>query len=178
MWHKVHILCARVRERESVWVTSQEWWSNLCALLCWCPGSRVCVFSPCWSRTAPVMSSSTTACPGCARCSRSYRYGALDSLSNFFSFKCKIRLKKNNNKKSKPMWFPCLSFPSVILCWVFGFLLLQSQAPVQTVQLAVNILKDVLQYSSQLPELAREVGLNCILGILTSLLGLKLEVSI
>uniref|UniRef100_A0A669DES8 Proline-, glutamic acid- and leucine-rich protein 1 n=1 Tax=Oreochromis niloticus TaxID=8128 RepID=A0A669DES8_ORENI len=52
---------------------------------------------------------------------------------------------------------------------------IQSQAPVETVQLAVNILKDLLQYSSQLAELAREVGLNSILGILTSLLGLKSE---
>ncbi|XP_076001462.1 proline-, glutamic acid- and leucine-rich protein 1 [Genypterus blacodes] len=52
---------------------------------------------------------------------------------------------------------------------------IQSQAPVQTIQLAVNILKDVLQYSAQLAELAREVGLNSILGILTSLLGLKAE---
>ncbi|KAM9313689.1 proline-, glutamic acid- and leucine-rich protein 1 isoform 2-T2 [Pholidichthys leucotaenia] len=52
---------------------------------------------------------------------------------------------------------------------------IQSQAPLQTVQLAVNILKDLLQYSSQLAELAREVGLNSILGILTSLLGLKTE---
>ncbi|XP_008286592.1 proline-, glutamic acid- and leucine-rich protein 1 isoform X2 [Stegastes partitus] len=52
---------------------------------------------------------------------------------------------------------------------------IQSQAPVQTIQLAVNILKDLLQYSSQLPELAREVGLNSVLGILTSLLGLKTE---
>ncbi|XP_034020197.1 proline-, glutamic acid- and leucine-rich protein 1 isoform X2 [Thalassophryne amazonica] len=52
---------------------------------------------------------------------------------------------------------------------------IQSQAPVQTIQLAVNILKDLLQYSSQLAELAREVGLNAILGILTSLLGLKTE---
>ncbi|XP_040037696.2 proline-, glutamic acid- and leucine-rich protein 1 isoform X2 [Gasterosteus aculeatus] len=52
---------------------------------------------------------------------------------------------------------------------------IQSQAPVQTIQLAVNILKDLLQYSSQLPELARDVGLNSILGILTSLLGLKAE---
>uniref|UniRef100_A0A1A8Q1P4 Coiled-coil glutamate-rich protein 1 n=1 Tax=Nothobranchius rachovii TaxID=451742 RepID=A0A1A8Q1P4_9TELE len=51
----------------------------------------------------------------------------------------------------------------------------QSQAPVQTIQLAVNVLKDLLQYSCQLPELAREVGLNSILGILTSLLGLKME---
>ncbi|XP_042256468.1 proline-, glutamic acid- and leucine-rich protein 1 [Thunnus maccoyii] len=52
---------------------------------------------------------------------------------------------------------------------------IQSQAPVQTIQLAVNILKDLLQYSSQLAELAREVGLNSVLGILTSLLGLKTE---
>ncbi|XP_041840759.1 proline-, glutamic acid- and leucine-rich protein 1 isoform X2 [Melanotaenia boesemani] len=52
---------------------------------------------------------------------------------------------------------------------------IQSQAPVQTIQLAVNILKDLLQYSRQLPELTREVGLNSILGILTSLLGLKTE---
>ncbi|XP_024143871.1 proline-, glutamic acid- and leucine-rich protein 1 isoform X2 [Oryzias melastigma] len=53
--------------------------------------------------------------------------------------------------------------------------IIQSQAPVQTIQLAVNILKDLLQYSCQLAELAREVGLNSILGILTSLLGLKTE---
>ncbi|XP_038159095.1 proline-, glutamic acid- and leucine-rich protein 1 [Cyprinodon tularosa] len=52
---------------------------------------------------------------------------------------------------------------------------IQSQAPTQTIQLAVNILKDLLQYSSQIAELAREVGLNSILGILTSLLGLKSE---
>lgn len=52
---------------------------------------------------------------------------------------------------------------------------IQSQAPLPTVQLAVNVLQDLLQYSSQLPELAREVGLNSILGILTSLLSLKSE---
>ncbi|XP_013884895.1 proline-, glutamic acid- and leucine-rich protein 1 [Austrofundulus limnaeus] len=53
--------------------------------------------------------------------------------------------------------------------------IIQSQAPVQTIQLAVSILKDLLQYSCQLAELAREVSLNFILGILTSLLGLKTE---
>ncbi|TSL34624.1 Proline-, glutamic acid- and leucine-rich protein 1 [Bagarius yarrelli] len=53
--------------------------------------------------------------------------------------------------------------------------IIQSQAPLPSVQLAVSVLQDVLQYSSQLPELAREVGLNSILGILTSLLGLKPE---
>lgn len=53
----------------------------------------------------------------------------------------------------------------------------QSQAPLPSVQLTVSVLQDLLQYSSQLPELAREVGLNSILGILTSLMGLKAEVS-
>uniref|UniRef100_A0A8B9KPJ1 Proline-, glutamic acid- and leucine-rich protein 1 n=1 Tax=Astyanax mexicanus TaxID=7994 RepID=A0A8B9KPJ1_ASTMX len=53
--------------------------------------------------------------------------------------------------------------------------IIQSQAPLPSVQLAVSVLQDLLQYSSQLPELAREVGLNSILGILTSLLGLKSE---
>ncbi|CAL8327826.1 unnamed protein product [Lota lota] len=52
---------------------------------------------------------------------------------------------------------------------------IQAQAPVQMVQLAVSILADLLQYSVMLPELAREVGLNCVLGILTSLLGLQAE---
>uniref|UniRef100_A0A8C9TNY7 Proline-, glutamic acid- and leucine-rich protein 1 n=1 Tax=Scleropages formosus TaxID=113540 RepID=A0A8C9TNY7_SCLFO len=52
---------------------------------------------------------------------------------------------------------------------------IQSQAPLPSIQLAIVVLQDLLQYSSQLPELAREVGLNSILGILTSLLGLKLE---
>ena len=56
------------------------------------------------------------------------------------------------------------------------FSLSQSQAPLPSIQLAVGVLQDLLQYSSQLPELAREVGLNSILGILTSLLGLKSEV--
>ncbi|XP_070291207.1 proline-, glutamic acid- and leucine-rich protein 1 [Salvelinus sp. IW2-2015] len=52
---------------------------------------------------------------------------------------------------------------------------IQSQDPLPSVQLAVGVLQDLLQYSSQLPELAREVGLNSVLGILTSLLGLKSE---
>ncbi|XP_076145095.1 proline-, glutamic acid- and leucine-rich protein 1 isoform X1 [Alosa pseudoharengus] len=52
---------------------------------------------------------------------------------------------------------------------------IQSQAPQPSVQLAVMVLKDLLQYSSQIPELSREIGLNCILGILTSLLSLKAE---
>ncbi|MBN3270695.1 PELP1 protein, partial [Polyodon spathula] len=52
---------------------------------------------------------------------------------------------------------------------------IQSQDPLPTVELAVCVLRDLLQYSSQLPELAREIGLNSIPGILTSLLGLKPE---
>ncbi|XP_046872904.1 LOW QUALITY PROTEIN: proline-, glutamic acid- and leucine-rich protein 1 [Hypomesus transpacificus] len=52
---------------------------------------------------------------------------------------------------------------------------IQSQAPLPSIQLAVSVLQDLLQFSSQLPELAREVGLNSTLGILTSLLGLKSE---
>uniref|UniRef100_A0A4W5RM09 Proline-, glutamic acid- and leucine-rich protein 1 n=1 Tax=Hucho hucho TaxID=62062 RepID=A0A4W5RM09_9TELE len=52
---------------------------------------------------------------------------------------------------------------------------IQSQDPLPSVQLAVGVLQDLIQYSSQLPELAREVGLNSVLGILTSLLGLKSE---
>ncbi|XP_061565651.1 proline-, glutamic acid- and leucine-rich protein 1 isoform X2 [Cololabis saira] len=53
--------------------------------------------------------------------------------------------------------------------------IIQSQAPIQTIWLTVNILKDVLHYSCHLPEVAREVGMNSILGLLTSLLGLKRE---
>jgi len=52
----------------------------------------------------------------------------------------------------------------------------QSQSPEETIKLAVSTLKDLLQYSSQLAQLAREVGLNSILGLLTSLLALKKEV--
>uniref|UniRef100_H3AFK1 Proline, glutamate and leucine rich protein 1 n=1 Tax=Latimeria chalumnae TaxID=7897 RepID=H3AFK1_LATCH len=52
---------------------------------------------------------------------------------------------------------------------------LQSQDPQPTVDLAVFVLRDLLKYSSQLPELSREISLNHIPGILTSLLGLKPE---
>ncbi|KAJ3582667.1 hypothetical protein NHX12_000351 [Muraenolepis orangiensis] len=53
--------------------------------------------------------------------------------------------------------------------------IIQSQAPGRTVQLAVVVLADLLRSSSMLPELAREVGLTWVLGLLTSLLGLKAE---
>ncbi|KAG2468722.1 proline-, glutamic acid- and leucine-rich protein 1-like [Polypterus senegalus] len=53
--------------------------------------------------------------------------------------------------------------------------IIQSQDPLQTMELAVHVLHDLLQYSSQLPELARNIGLNSIPGILTSLLSVKPE---
>ncbi|XP_029139417.1 proline-, glutamic acid- and leucine-rich protein 1 [Protobothrops mucrosquamatus] len=42
-------------------------------------------------------------------------------------------------------------------------------------ELAVLVLRDLLQYSAQLPELARDIGTNHIPGLLTSLLALKPE---
>lgn len=53
----------------------------------------------------------------------------------------------------------------------------QSQDPPATMELAVVVLRDLLAYSCQLPELARDIGTNHILGLLTSLLALKPEVS-
>ncbi|CAL8378229.1 unnamed protein product, partial [Boreogadus saida] len=52
---------------------------------------------------------------------------------------------------------------------------IQAPAPGPTARLAVGVLADLLQYSSMLPELAREVGLTWLLGLLTSLLGLQAE---
>ncbi|XP_069502688.1 proline-, glutamic acid- and leucine-rich protein 1 [Ambystoma mexicanum] len=53
--------------------------------------------------------------------------------------------------------------------------IIQSQDSPPTMELAVFILEDLLKYSSILPELAREISMNHIPGLLTSLLGLKLE---
>ncbi|XP_026582197.1 proline-, glutamic acid- and leucine-rich protein 1-like, partial [Pseudonaja textilis] len=53
--------------------------------------------------------------------------------------------------------------------------LLQSQDPPATMELAVPILRDLLRYSAQLPEVARDIGTNHIPGLLTSLLALKPE---
>ncbi|KAJ6654916.1 hypothetical protein lerEdw1_006387 [Lerista edwardsae] len=53
--------------------------------------------------------------------------------------------------------------------------LLQSQDPPPTMELAVLVLRDLLAYSCQLPELARDIGTNHVLGLLTSLLALKPE---
>ncbi|XP_078064632.1 proline-, glutamic acid- and leucine-rich protein 1-like, partial [Mustelus asterias] len=53
--------------------------------------------------------------------------------------------------------------------------IIQSQDPQTTMEVAVWALRDLLKYSSQLPELAREVAMNHIPTIVTSLLGLKLE---
>jgi len=55
--------------------------------------------------------------------------------------------------------------------------LFQSQEPQTTIEVAVWALHDLLKYSSQLPELAREVAMNHIPTVVTSLLGLKPEVS-
>ncbi|XP_041034868.1 proline-, glutamic acid- and leucine-rich protein 1 [Carcharodon carcharias] len=53
--------------------------------------------------------------------------------------------------------------------------IIQSQDPQTTMEMAIWVLRDLLKYSSQLPELAREVAMNHIPTIVTSLLGLKPE---
>ncbi|XP_042330628.1 proline-, glutamic acid- and leucine-rich protein 1 isoform X2 [Sceloporus undulatus] len=53
--------------------------------------------------------------------------------------------------------------------------LLQSQDPPPTMELAVLVLRDLLEYSCQLPDVAREISTNHIPGLLTSLLALKSE---
>lgn len=52
---------------------------------------------------------------------------------------------------------------------------IQSQDPQPTVELAVWVLRDLLRYSAQLPELAREVAMNHIPSLVASLLTLKPE---
>uniref|UniRef100_A0A8C3HGD7 Proline, glutamate and leucine rich protein 1 n=1 Tax=Chrysemys picta bellii TaxID=8478 RepID=A0A8C3HGD7_CHRPI len=54
--------------------------------------------------------------------------------------------------------------------------LLQSQDPAPTMALGAAVLRDLLLYSCQLPELARDIATNHIPGLLTSLLALKPEV--
>lgn len=53
--------------------------------------------------------------------------------------------------------------------------LLQSQDPPPTMALGVAVLHQLLLFSAQLPELARDIGTNHVPGLLTSLLGLKAE---
>eukprot|EP00076_Gallus_gallus_P036726 XP_025002264.1 proline-, glutamic acid- and leucine-rich protein 1 [Gallus gallus] len=53
--------------------------------------------------------------------------------------------------------------------------LLQSQDPPPTMALGVAVLHQLLQFSAQLPGLARDIGTDHIPGLLTSLLGLKAE---
>ncbi|KAH1187878.1 hypothetical protein KIL84_002221 [Mauremys mutica] len=53
--------------------------------------------------------------------------------------------------------------------------LLQSQDPAPTMALGVAVLRDLLLYSCQLPELGRDIATNHIPGLLTSLLALKPE---
>ncbi|KAM9208129.1 proline-, glutamic acid- and leucine-rich protein 1 isoform 2-T2 [Dugong dugon] len=52
---------------------------------------------------------------------------------------------------------------------------LQSQDPAPTMELAVAILKDLLRYAAQLPTLFRDISMNHLPGLLTSLLGLRPE---
>ncbi|XP_050176816.1 proline-, glutamic acid- and leucine-rich protein 1 [Myiozetetes cayanensis] len=53
--------------------------------------------------------------------------------------------------------------------------LLQSQDPPPTMSLGVSVLHELLLFSAQLPELARDIGTNHIPGLLTSLLALRPE---
>ena len=44
-------------------------------------------------------------------------------------------------------------------------------------ELAVTVLKDLLRYAAQLPAVSRDISMNHLPGLLTSLLGLRPEVS-
>uniref|UniRef100_A0A4W3JEA4 Proline-, glutamic acid- and leucine-rich protein 1 n=1 Tax=Callorhinchus milii TaxID=7868 RepID=A0A4W3JEA4_CALMI len=55
--------------------------------------------------------------------------------------------------------------------------IVQAQDPLPTVEMAVWVLRELLRYSSQLPELGREVAMNHIPSLVSSLLSLKPEVS-
>lgn len=54
--------------------------------------------------------------------------------------------------------------------------LFQSQDPPPTMELAVAVLRDLLRYAAQLPTLFRDISMNHLPGLLTSLLGLRPEV--
>ncbi|MBW02287.1 Proline-, glutamic acid- and leucine-rich protein 1, partial [Eschrichtius robustus] len=51
----------------------------------------------------------------------------------------------------------------------------QSQDPPPTMELAVAVLRDLLRYAAQLPTLFRDISMNHLPGLLTSLLGLRPE---
>ncbi|XP_043332472.1 proline-, glutamic acid- and leucine-rich protein 1 isoform X2 [Cervus canadensis] len=53
--------------------------------------------------------------------------------------------------------------------------ILQSQDPPPTMELAVTVLKDLLRYAAQLPAVFRDISMNHLPGLLTSLLGLRPE---
>ncbi|PNI37386.1 PELP1 isoform 10, partial [Pan troglodytes] len=52
---------------------------------------------------------------------------------------------------------------------------LQTQDPPATMELAVAVLRDLLRYAAQLPALFRDISMNHLPGLLTSLLGLRPE---
>nr|KAF6296578.1 proline, glutamate and leucine rich protein 1 [Myotis myotis] len=52
---------------------------------------------------------------------------------------------------------------------------LQSQDPPATMDLAVVVLRDLLRYAAQLPTVFRDISMNHLPGLLTSLLGLRPE---
>ncbi|XP_062833756.1 proline-, glutamic acid- and leucine-rich protein 1-like [Anolis carolinensis] len=121
--------------------------------------------------------------PGLIRCTR--EYGAahaqassslggflsvsnirLESLKTHFEGLCLLLLLVTENSTE--------TFSQNCLPWLRSLQhLIQSQDPLPTMELAVLILGDLLEFSCQLPYLAREIGTNHIPGLLTSLLALK-----
>ncbi|XP_053318525.1 proline-, glutamic acid- and leucine-rich protein 1 isoform X2 [Spea bombifrons] len=65
-------------------------------------------------------------------------------------------------------------FQAHCVSWIRGVLqVIQSQDPPRVVSFAVFVLRSLLAHSSALPELSREISINQIPGLLTSLLGLR-----
>lgn len=71
-WRDLHLMKWALNEftvMGLVWVLH-----NLMTMSVFVVGLRACVCCPYWWRTAPVRCSNSTACLGCALCSRSYRW--------------------------------------------------------------------------------------------------------